>query len=176
MSDSDDEGVEAARERVIAAMERSAEVYGFQRSYGRLYGLLFFADEPRSLDDLVADSGYAKSTVSTAMSALERYHLVHRRSVPGEGKRAYFEAETDFWRVFQEFLRNEVLREVTVMHRALTEAEAELEAADTEQAARDLEKVRRLRRMYDRSETMIDALTGSSVDRLADLVSRLRRD
>lgn len=176
MSDSDDEGVEAARERVIAAMERSAEVYGFQRSYGRLYGLLFFADEPRSLDDLVADSGYAKSTVSTAMSALERYHLVHRRSVPGEGKRAYFEAETDFWRVFQEFLRNEVLREVTVMHRALTEAEAELEAADTEQAARDLEKVRRLRRMYDRSETMIDTLTGSSVDRLADLVSRLRRD
>ncbi|WP_121820491.1 GbsR/MarR family transcriptional regulator [Halostella salina] len=176
MSDTEDEGVEAARERVIAAMERSAEVYGFQRSYGRLYGLLFFADEPRSLDELVADSGYAKSTVSTAMSALERYHLVHRRSMPGEGKRAYFEAETDFWRVFQEFLRNEVLREVTVMSRALAEAEAELEAADTEQAARDLEKVRRLRRMYDRSETMIDALTSSSLDRLTDLVSRLRRE
>ncbi|WP_135821342.1 GbsR/MarR family transcriptional regulator [Halostella litorea] len=176
MSDTDDGGVEAARERVIAAMERSAEVYGFKRSYGRLYGLLFFAEEPRSLDDLVEESDYAKSTVSTAMSALERYHLVHRRSMPGEGKRAYFEAETDFWRVFQEFLRNEVLREVTVMSRALSEAEAELEAADTERAARDLEKVRRLRRMYDRSETMIDALTGSSFDRLTDLVGRLRRD
>jgi len=164
------------RETVVQAMERSAELYGLQRSYGRMYGLLFFADEPRSLDDLAAESGYAKSTVSTAMSALERYHLVHRRSVPGEGKRAYFEAETDFWRVFQEFLRNQVMHEVTIMSRALAEAEAELEAADTEKAKRDLEKVRRLRSVYDRSETLVDALTSNSLDRLADLVGRLTRE
>ncbi|WP_138798086.1 transcriptional regulator [Halostella sp. PRR32] len=164
------------RETVVQAMERSAELYGLQRSYGRLYGLLFFADEPRSLDDLTEESGYAKSTVSTAMSALERYHLVHRRSMPGEGKRAYFEGETDFWRVFQEFLRNQVMHEVTIMSRALAEAETELEAADTEKAKRDLEKVRRLQSVYDKSETLVDALTSNSIDRLADLVGRLGRE
>ncbi|MFB6176837.1 MAG: GbsR/MarR family transcriptional regulator, partial [Halobaculum sp.] len=100
--------VAEAREKIVEAMERSAEIYGLNRSYGRLYGLLFFADEPVSLDELVAESGYAKSTVSTAMKDMERLHLVYRRSIPGEGKKAFFEAERDFWTVFQEFLRREV--------------------------------------------------------------------
>lgn len=37
MSQSD---ADAAREEVIEAMVQSMEVYGFNRSYGRLYGLL----------------------------------------------------------------------------------------------------------------------------------------
>jgi DNA-binding transcriptional regulator GbsR (MarR family) len=116
--------VERAREEVIEAIARSAEVWGAKRSYGRLFGILFFADEPLSLDAIVERSGYAKSTVSTAMSTLERYHLVQRRSLPGEGKKAFFEAETDFWYVFQQFLQNEVTREIRIMSRALDEAAA----------------------------------------------------
>jgi DNA-binding transcriptional regulator GbsR (MarR family) len=92
---------EVARETVIDAIERSAEVWGMKRSYGRLYGILYFALEPLSLDTLTERSGYAKSTVSSAMKTLERYHLIHRQSIPGEGKKAYFEAEMDFWYVLQ---------------------------------------------------------------------------
>ncbi|PSQ16453.1 transcriptional regulator [Halobacteriales archaeon QS_8_69_26] len=170
------EAVERARERVIEAMERSAEIYGLNRSYGRLYGTLFFADDPVSLDELVAESGYAKSTISTAMKDMERLHLVHRRSVPGEGKKAFFEAERDFWTVLQEFLRREVRREIDTMTRALEEAEAALEGVDDERARSDLEKVRDLRRTYERSEQLVGILTGSSVDRLTGLVDRLRRE
>jgi DNA-binding transcriptional regulator GbsR (MarR family) len=174
----DDEGpppeVEAAREEVIRAMERSAEVYGQNRSYGRLYGILYFADEPVSLDELTDRSGYAKSTVSTAMKQLERLHLVHRRSVPGEGKKAFYEAEREFWEVVQELLRREVKREIDIMTRALDDAEETLAAADDEQAERDLEKVRHLDGMYSRSERVVNLLTSASIDRLAALVERLR--
>ncbi|MEZ3145702.1 GbsR/MarR family transcriptional regulator [Halobaculum sp. MBLA0143] len=185
-----------ARERVIEAFERSAEIYGLSRSYGRLYGLLYFADGPASLDQLVEASGYAKSTVSTTLKDMERLHLVYRRSVPGEGKRAFYEAERDFWTVVREFLRREVRREIDIVGRALADAEETLEAAaeaspsddgsdgagdadrdtDDDRIERDLRRVRELRQMYDRSERAVRLLTGSSVDRLAGLLERLRND
>jgi DNA-binding transcriptional regulator GbsR (MarR family) len=179
MSDHDDgsgdggsDDVRAAEETVIEAFARSAEVYGASRSLGRLYGELFFADEPLSLDDLVERSGYAKSTVSTAMSTLERFHLVQRRSLPNEGKRAFFEAERDFWYVAREFLQSEVRREVTVMARALDEAAEQLDDAEGERAERDLERVEQLRSVYERSERYLDLLASTPVDRLFSLLDR----
>ena len=170
------DNVEAARERVIEAMERSADIYGLNRSYGRLYGLLFFADDPVSLDTLVEASGYAKSTVSTALQDMEQLHLVYRRSVPGEGKKAFYEAERDFWTVVQAFLRREVQREISIMTGALDEAKQSLEDADGDQAHQDLEKIHQLEQMYDRSQRVVNLLTSSSVDRLAGLLDRLRTD
>lgn len=169
-----DDGVERAREEVIGAMERSAEIYGLKRSYARLYGILFFSAEPRSLDGLVDESDYAKSTVSTAMKDLQRFHVVHRRSLPGEGKKAYFEAETDFWRILQELLRREVSREIEVMTRALESAEETLEDADSEQAERDLRKVRKLKRVYEQGRRAVDVLTSTSIERAVEALGRLR--
>lgn len=172
----DDEQVEKAREEVIEAMERSAEIWGLNRSYGRLYGLLFFADGPVSLDTLVEESGFAKSTVSTAMKEMQRLHMVHRRSIPGEGKKAFYEAERDFWTVLQEFLRREVQREIDTMTRSLDSAENRLQAAESPQADRDLEKIRAMQQMYDRSQQLVTLLTGPSVERLTGLINRLQRD
>jgi DNA-binding transcriptional regulator GbsR (MarR family) len=171
-----EDGVERARTEVIDAMERSAEIWGLSRSYGRLYGLLFFADEPVSLDSLVAKSGYAKSTVSTAMKDLQRMHMVQRRSLEGEGKKAFYEAERDFWTVLQEFLRREVQREIDTMTRSLDRAEDQLAGVDTEQAQRDLDKIRTLQQTYARSQQLVNILTSSSLDRLTGVVTRLQGD
>lgn len=165
---------DTARENVIEAMARSAELYGFSRSYGRLYGILFFAEEPLSLDTLSEESDYAKSTVSTAMSDMKRMHLVYRRSMPGEGKKAYFEAETDLWYITQELLNREVVREIQIMRRALDEAAETLEQTETDRAARDLEKIRKLQQLYDRFEQLVDLLTGQSMDRIVSLLKRIR--
>lgn len=170
-----DDARATARETVIEAMEHSTDIYGINRSYGRLYGILFFADDPVSLDELVAESGYAKSTVSSAMKDMERFHMVYRRSVPGEGKKAFYEAERDFWTFIQEFLRGEVQREISIMTRALEEAERTLEAADGEQADRDLEKVQELERTYEKIQQVVTLVTSSSIDRLIRLIERLTR-
>ncbi|MFC4451629.1 GbsR/MarR family transcriptional regulator [Halorussus aquaticus] len=172
--DADEPAVRRAREEVIEAMARAAEVYGIKPSYGRLYGLLYFADEPLSLDRLADESDYAKSTVSTATSAMERYHFVHRRSIPGEGKKAYYEAETDLWHVFQQLLNQEVRSEVRIMTRALDEAAETLRDADSERAERDLQKVEKLQGVYEKADRALTVLTSSSLDRITDLFGRLR--
>lgn len=170
MSKSD---ADAAREEVIEAMVQSAEIYGLNQSYGRLYGTLFFADEPLSLDELVAETGYAKSTVSTAMNSLERIHMVRRRSIPGEGKKAYFEAETDWWHIFQEVLNQEAMREIRVMTRALDSAAETLEDVDSEKAKRDLEKIREFQRLYARGERLVELLTNQSIERLVSMLKKV---
>lgn len=171
----DEDPVQQAREEVIQALERSAEVYGLNQSLGRLYGILFFENEPLSLDELVEESGYAKSTVSTGMQKMNRLHLVHRRSIPGEGKKVFYEAETDFWHVIQKFLQHEVRREIDIMTRALDSAAERLEDVDDDQAEADLERIESLRKMYDRSERLLDILTSNSIDRLTGLLDRLQR-
>jgi DNA-binding transcriptional regulator GbsR (MarR family) len=170
----EDDPVADARQTVIEALEQSAETYGLNQSYGHLYGILFFADEALALDDLVERSGYAKSTVSTSMRAMQRLHLVHRRSFPGEGKKAYYEAETDFWRVIQQFLQREVQREIDIMTRALDSAETQLEGADDPRADADLERIRQLEAMYDRSQRLVNIVTSDSIDRLTGILNRLR--
>ncbi|MFB6104930.1 MAG: GbsR/MarR family transcriptional regulator [Halobacteriaceae archaeon] len=166
--------VQTAREEVITAMARSAELYGLNRSYGRLFGILYFADDPVSLDELVAESGYAKSTVSTAMQKMARLHLVHRRSMPGEGKKAFYEAERDLWHLVQEVLKHEVQREIDIMTRALDDAESHLEAVDSPRADADLERVRSLQSMYHRFDQLTAVLTSSSLDRLIALLDQVR--
>lgn len=155
-------------------MARSIEMYGANQSYGRLYGILFFAEEPMSLDELSSESEYAKSTVSTAMNTLERVHMVHRQSIPGEGKKVYFETETDLWYVFQQLLNQEVMREIQIMKRALDSAAETLADTDTEKAQRDLDKIRKLQRLYARGEQLVEFLTNQSIDQLVSLMKKVR--
>lgn len=170
----DQQELDAARTDVIEAMGRSGELFGWKRSYGQLWGVLIFAEDPLSLDELSEESDYAKSTVSTAMKTLERIHVAHRRSMPGEGKKVYYEAETDVWYIVQQLLNQEGRREIQIMRRALDSAAETFERADSEKAKKDLETVRKIQRLYDRAEQVIDLVTGQSVDRLISVLKRMR--
>lgn len=161
-----------ARKEVIEAMARSAEIYGMNQSYGRIYGELYFSDEPQSLDDISEKSGYAKSTVSNVMRDLENLHMVRRRTSPESGKRVYFEAATDFWSVLQEILQHEVKREIRIMTKALDDAEEKLNKSDKETQA-DMERIRKLKEIYEQTESFIEVFTGMSPEEMEELSKAL---
>ncbi|ELZ97048.1 transcriptional regulator [Haloferax mucosum ATCC BAA-1512] len=169
-----DDAYDDAKLEIADAMARTAEMYGLNRSYGHIYGLLYFVGEPMSLDELVAESGYAKSTVSNAMSALEPYHLVHRQSSPGEGRKVYFEAETDFWTIMQEFFEQQGRREIRIMTRALETAQASLDdAPETDRTSHASARVAELEAFYDQAETLLSFFTRASPEVLFDVVSEV---
>ncbi|AHG01889.1 transcriptional regulator (plasmid) [Halostagnicola larsenii XH-48] len=170
-----EDAYEEAKIEVADAMAHTAEIYGLNRSYGRVYGLLYFSDEPKSLDELAAESGYAKSTVSNAMTALERYHLVHRRSIPGDGRKVYFEAETDYWTIIREVLEQQGRREIRIMQRALRNAEHALDdAPETERTNRAAERIAQLQQLNEQCERMIDFFTNIPDDELLAIVEESR--
>ena len=171
-----DEAIEQAQDTVINAMTRTAEVYGAKQIYGRLYGILYFSPEPLSLDDLTDASGYAKSTVSTAMKTLQGYHLVERRSIPGEGKKAFYEAEDDFWYVFCRFLGDQVAREADIMLSSLEEAQELLEDGDSEDIRYQQEQVEKLTQTYEKAQQMIDLFTSGKSSSGIEFFKRFRSD
>ncbi|MDY6764635.1 MAG: MarR family transcriptional regulator [Halobacteria archaeon] len=158
-----------ARNEVIEAMARSAELYGMNQSYGRIYGELYFSQEPQSLDEIAEKSGYAKSTVSNVMRDLENLHMVRRRTSPESGKRVYFEAVTDFWRVLQEILQHQVKREIRIMTNALEDAEEKFDEPG-EEAHADIEKIRKLKDIYEQADDLIEIFTDMSPEEMGELV------
>jgi DNA-binding transcriptional regulator GbsR (MarR family) len=68
---------------------------------GRIFGLLFLAPKPMSLDEIAAELQQSKSNISTTIRGLVEWHLVRRVPVGGSRK-DHYEAATDFWRAMQE--------------------------------------------------------------------------
>jgi DNA-binding transcriptional regulator GbsR (MarR family) len=135
-----------ARERIIESMEQSAEVYGLSRSAGRIYGVLYFAEEPLSIPELVDATGYAKSTVSNVTRTLTRIGLVRRRSSDGGGRRVQFEAEREVWFMIQDVFQQYIHREMQATLRTVRRAEDQL---PDEPDPHDEARIRELRETYE---------------------------
>lgn len=155
---------EDARERVIESLEQSAEVYGLSRSAGRIYGVLYFADDPLSIPELVDLTGYAKSTVSNVTRTLTRVGLVHRRSSDGGGRRVRFAAEREIWYILQDVFRQHVRRELQTTRRAIRRAERGLDDADGVEA----ERIRELGETYEDLQEVVELASDLSVAELRD--------
>lgn len=151
-----------ARERVIESLEQSAEVYGLSRSAGRIYGVLYFAAEPLSIPELVEETGYAKSTVSTVTRTLTRIGLIHRRSSEGGGRRVRFSAEREIWFILQDVFQQYIQREIQTTLRTIKRAEAQLADPDT----RDRERISELRATYEDLEEITRLATDLSAAEL----------
>lgn len=67
----------------------------------RIFGLLYLAARPLSLEEIAAEIGQSKSNVSVSIRGLVEWHLVRPRPIPGSRK-DHYEAATDFFRAMQE--------------------------------------------------------------------------
>lgn len=164
---------ENPEEKVISAMERSADIYGVRKSYARLYGTLYFWDGDMTMEELSEETGYSRSTISPAMRKLEEFHMVSRSKKEGEGKKLFYTAEEDLEEAFKQLMNNQAKRELEVMQEALDNAEKEL---DEEEDKKTLEKVRNLKKTYRKSERFMKLVNSlPSGNYMEKLNSMLRR-
>lgn len=173
MSDGDREAI---REEVIESFERSAEVYGLSRSAGRVYGVLYFSDEPLSLPELVEKTGYAKSTISNVTRRLTRIGMIRRRSSDGGGRRVQFVPETALWFIIQNVLQQYVHREILGTKRTLDRARKQLEALDDHSTQADYERIQDLAATYDQLQTLLELAIDHSPDELIEAIQQYSRD
>jgi DNA-binding transcriptional regulator GbsR (MarR family) len=161
-------------EKVIRAMEKVADVYGFRQSYAKMFGTLYFSEDEMTLDQLSEETGYARSTISEAMKDMERFYMVEREKKEGEGKKLFYSANEDMEDMFIKLLENEVSSEIDIMLDALEEAEEELEDEGEEEK---LEKVRNLQSTYSRAERFVNVVqkipSRNPLKKLTDLASRI---
>jgi HTH-type transcriptional regulator, glycine betaine synthesis regulator len=90
------------RLEVIEAFARICQLLGIPRSLGQIYGLLYLAPDPLSLDQISDQLGISKASASTGTRQLTAWGGIREVWVPGE-RRDHFQIEPEFDRLFKSF-------------------------------------------------------------------------
>ncbi len=131
-----DTQLDEARQHFIQGMSRISHFWGFPKAMGAIYGAIYLSQRPLSLDEIVAQVGVTKGSVSTNVRMLERLNMVHKKLLLGDRK-DYYLAETDFWKIIRSVLRQREQSEFDLALRTVGEslslvAEAKIEATELE--------------------------------------------
>lgn len=124
MQDKDKDKLEKARERVIDAISQNMNLYGVTPSIGRLWGLMYFHDEPMTLDEMKLELGMSKTSMSTSVRNLLELKMVDKVWKKGQRK-DFYEVEEDWYQTFIDFFtikwRSGISMNVTAIEKSLAE-------------------------------------------------------
>lgn len=151
------------KRHMIDACVRGANNRGCCDAVGVLQGTLFLADAPLSMDQLVEETGYSKSTVSTNMGILERMGHVKRVVIPGD-KRYHYIPVTDPDSLRRDMIVN-IRQNLQCILMALDRTEADLKSLDDADAA-VIARIKEIRRYYRQTDRMLDLLSKYNTEEL----------
>jgi DNA-binding transcriptional regulator GbsR (MarR family) len=163
-----------ARDIGIDTCGRIAEFWGFTRTMGRTFGLLYLSHTPLPQADIQARLGISAGSASMTLAALGRWGVVHRIWVRGV-RREHYQAETDFWKMISGVLNERERREIGAAVEAVARAVASARAAEQAAAQKSSkpsskalradakftgERLQRLHEICALGETLLDMLLG----------------
>lgn len=161
-----EDDLDRARDLGIDTCGRIAEFWGFTRTMGRAFGLLYLAPEPLTQVELQRRLQISAGSASMTLSALIRWGVVHKVWVRGQ-RREHYRSETDFWKMISGVLNERERREISGAIELVTEAEARAKAARKNvpaglrnQADFTAARLARLHEICRMGEVMLDMLLG----------------
>ncbi|GGB51524.1 putative HTH-type transcriptional regulator YvaV [Lentibacillus populi] len=99
------EKYEETIEKFIQVIAKNMNLYGITSSVGRLYGVLYFADKPLTLDDMREALEMSKTSMSTGVRALSEMKMVESTFKKGIRKDLY-QTEDDWYKSFTSLFGN----------------------------------------------------------------------
>jgi HTH-type transcriptional regulator, glycine betaine synthesis regulator len=168
MSDENAKGCASLKDitkHIIDACIQWARIKGYRDSTGILRGLTVVAKEPISLDELVLETGYSKSTVSSNMNILENLRLVRRIVMPGD-KRHLYAPLTDPKTIRSNML-DAIDKEIRLFIVALDRTESAILSGGVE-ARFLLKRIVSLKQSYEQVKKIIDFLRNQSLNEIQE--------
>lgn len=92
-------------EKFIQVIAKNMNLYGITPSIGRLYGVLYFAEEPMTLDDMRDALAMSKTSMSTGVRSLAEMNMVDPAYKKGVRKDLY-QSEEDWYKSFTSLFGN----------------------------------------------------------------------
>lgn len=163
--------LEKARERVIEAISQNMNLYGVTPSVGRLWGLLYFQNQPLTLDEMKNELGMSKTSMSTSVRNLMDLHMVDKVWKKGNRKDLY-KAEEDWFQTFSDFFtikwRSGVNINVSAIEKSLQELHKLLDTNElTEEMIalinNDIEKLHQALDYYDWLNRLVDSFETNEI-------------
>ncbi|GAA0136773.1 transcriptional regulator GbsR [Paenibacillus sp. YSY-4.3] len=161
------------RKRVIEAIGRNMDLYGISLSTGHLYGLLFFADKPMTLDEMGLEMKMSKTSMSTGVRTLLDLKMVNKVWEKGSRKDLY-EVEYDWHQTFTDYFaikwRKAVESNILILRRSIEEMNkwlaTEPEGAIATILQEDCKKMIDAVKYYEWLDRLIDALESGEIYQL----------
>ncbi len=94
----------AIKAEFIQGLSQISLFWGFPKSMGAIFAVLYLSPVEMTLDEIVTETGFTKGAISTSIRTLARMGLVHRQSKLGDRK-DYYTAESDFYKVVRSILK-----------------------------------------------------------------------
>ncbi len=154
---------------MVEACVKVANSSGCSDAVGVLRGALILADGPVSMDELVEETGYSKSTVSANMSTLERQGLAKRVIVPGD-KRYYYLAVSDPESLKKEMIVN-MRQEIQLVIAAINRTEEDLKSSPSPYD-NTIERIRQARSCYRHLDLLLDLISRYDIGELTQLLEK----
>lgn len=130
----DQEKLMEARNVVIETFGRSFALYGLPDVIGRIYGVLYFAEQPMGLEEIAGELEVSKATVSINVRVLEGLECVRKVWLKGS-RRDYYEAERNFTKIFSQVIKKNMKKELEITSAAIKRSKELLaEIADSPDA------------------------------------------
>ena len=164
------------RKRVIEAIGRNMDLYGVTLSTGHLYGLLFFADKPMTLDDMGREMEMSKTSMSTGVRNLLDLKMVNKVWSKGSRKDLY-EVEYDWHQTFTDYFaikwRKAVESNLQVLRKSIEELNRLIKDLDEQADAEllhilkvDKNKVLQAEAYYKWLDRLIDTMEDEEIYKL----------
>lgn len=159
------ETVEKARERIIETIAQNIHLYGLTPSAGRQFGMMYFHNEPLTLDDMTEELGMSKTSMSTSVRALADLKLVERAWKRGVRKDLY-QVKDDWYQSFIDLFSIKWRRSISLHLVAVRKSLSELEKLQAEEGldeqlketlAVDIEKLEYMRDYFEWLDRLVDA-------------------
>lgn len=161
------------RKRVIETIGKNMDLYGVSLSTGHLYGLLFFADKPMTLDEMGMEMKMSKTSMSTGVRTLLDLKMVNKVWEKGSRKDLY-EVEYDWYQTFTDFFaikwRKAVESNILILRRSMEEMKKVL-ANEPEGPLRhvmeeDIVKMKEAVKYYEWMDRLIDTMESGEIYKL----------
>jgi len=132
------------------------ELWGFKRIMGRMWALLYLADQPLSAAELGEALQVSPGSISMTVSELLKWGVVKKTWVPGD-RRDYYLPETSLWKMVSRVFRERELLAITDTIDQLASAQSgitELQAPSPSGESVPLEAQQQLQRLSARVQTL----------------------
>lgn len=131
-----------------------AQLLNLPRSVGQIYGLLYFAKEPLSLEGVFQRLGISKGSASQGIRFLLSITAVRKVYVPGD-RRDYYLAELKLRKLASGFLRERVEPQLGI---GAEQLEGLAQLADEEGNIFEKEKVERLQQWHRKATLLLPVI------------------
>src|SRR5512143_485755 len=143
---------EQIKQDFIEAVSQISRFWGFPKGVGAVFGVLYLAPGPLSLDEIVQRTGLTKGAISTNVRSLARMGLVYRSSRLGDRK-DYYVAETDFYAAVRPILserqNTEFASAIQAVRRTLEQLKAARGTLDETERLFLIERLQALQDFFD---------------------------